>query len=903
MSLNNFQTHRFPLFLLFLFLSFNINAESKKILITEFMAINSNGIVDEDTEHSDWIELYNNTESAVNLQGWYLTDDALNLKQWQFPAVTIAKGAYLIVFASGKNRIDPTKNLHTNFKLSGSGEFLAICEPDSTISYAFLPMFPAQSQDVSYGIYQGQTAFFSTSTPGLVNIPGSVPFSPVFSHKRGFYTSAFDVTLSSITSNSSIYYTLNGTRPTKTTGTLYTAPIRITTTTPLSAVVINSSNVSSPVVSNSYIFLADVLKQPKAPAGYPTDWKESTASTSIDADYEMDTRVTTATAYKDKISDAMKALPSMNIVTNIGYLFSNVENTTTGGIYIFTGLPHSESKAWERPASVEYFDPKSGSEFQINCRLKLHGGNSRRPSNSLKHGFEIAFNPAYGPTKLNFDIFNEKNSAKEFNSLVLRAGYNYTWVKNAVAQQTAAQYIQDSWAKTTQLDMGKPAAHETFVHLYLNGLYWGLYNITEEINKEFMESYFGDDEANFDVIKEKETTIPTDGTMTAWNSFKSLITEVEANTSFQKIQGKNADGTINAGYPKLLDVENYIDYMLINYYIGNNDWDANNWSVGRNRITNDKGFNFFCWDAENSMVLLTENKIITGTAGNPTAFMQYLKKNADFKVIIADRIKKLMIDAGGALTPAENIKRYNKLADEVEQAMICESARWSDWYAPYNPYTLNDHWLPRKADLIANYFPQRTDVLLAQLKTAGLYPTINAPVFTNYGGTITSAISLGMTAASGTIYYTTDGSDPRTEIAGTVGATAKTYSSALSVGSSITVKARAKSSTEWSAITQATFVYSTTNATDDLMQNMLICSNYPNPFSENTTIQVNLPSAGDLQLDIYSLDGRLIKALYKGNAIAGNNQFYWTPENQESGIYICRVTYEGKHTYLKLMKK
>ena len=260
MSLNIFQTHRFPLFLLFIFLSFNINAESNKILITEFMAINSNGIVDEDTEHSDWIELYNNTESAVNLQGWYLTDDALNLKQWQFPAVTIAKGAYLVVFASGKNRVDPTKNLHTNFKLSGSGEFLAICEPDSTISHAYSPLFPAQSQDVSYGFYQGQTVFFSTSTPGLVNVSGSIPFSPVFSHKRGFYTAAFDVTLSTVSNEGSIYYTLNGTRPNKTTGTLYTAPVRITTTTPLSAVVINSSNVSSPVVSNTYIFLSDVLK-------------------------------------------------------------------------------------------------------------------------------------------------------------------------------------------------------------------------------------------------------------------------------------------------------------------------------------------------------------------------------------------------------------------------------------------------------------------------------------------------------------------------------------------------------------------------------------------------------------------------------------------------------------------
>ncbi len=885
-----------------LFLPFIAFAQSNKILITEFMAINSNGIVDEDNEHSDWIELYNNTDENIDLGGWYLSDNQNNLKEWQFPSLNLPKGAYLIVYASGKNRIDPSKNLHTNFKLSGSGEFLAISEPDTTISHAYSPLFPAQIQDVSYGFFQGQYVFFSSATPGQPNITGTIPFAPTFSHKRGFYDNAFDLTLNIPGGSGSIYYTLNGTRPTKTNATLYTQPVRISTTTPVSAVIFNSSNVSSPVISNSYIFLKDVIKQPKAPAGYPADWKESDATTSITADYEMDARVTSAAAYKDRISGAFQAIPTMNIVTDIGNLFSNVENVNTGGIYIFTGLPHSESKAWERPASVEYFNPASGQEFQINCRLKLHGGNSRRPSNSSKHGFELAFKPTYGPTKLNFDIFDEKNTTKEFNSLILRAGYNYTWVKNAVAQQTAAQYIQDSWAKTTQLDMEHISAHETFVHLYLNGLYWGVYNISEELNKDFMESYLGGNEDDYDVVKEKETTTPTDGTMAAWNSFKSQISGVQTNTNYQKIQGKNDDGSVNASYQKLLDVDNYIDYMLINYYIGNGDWDANNWAVGRNRLTNEHGFKFLVWDAETSMTSLSENKIITGSAGNPAAFMQYLKKNSDFKITIADRIKKHLLDTGGKLTPAQNIERYNKLANEIEQAMICESARWSDWYAPYNPYTLIDHWLPRKADLVNNYFPQRTDVLLTQLKAASLYPSINAPVFTHNGGAISSAINLGMTASSGTIYYTTDGSDPRTSISGAIAATAQPYSIALNIGNSMTVKARAKSSTEWSALTLAAFDYSDLNAIEIPLAEILACSNYPNPFVQSTRIQLTLPYESDLKLDIYSVDGRLVKQLFKGKGQSGINQFDWTPENIQNGIYICKISFEGKTTYLKLMK-
>lgn len=894
---------RISLFLVFSLLSTFVFADSQKILITEFMAVNSNSIIDEDSEHSDWIEIYNNSSSNINLTGWFLTDDANSLKKWQFPAVTLNKGAYMVVFASGKNRAFTTGNLHTNFKLSGSGEFLAVCEPDSTISHSYTPIFPAQQQDASYGLFQGQYVYFATSTPAQENVASNLPFAPVFSHKRGFYNAPFQVALTIPGGDGQIYYSTNGTRPSKTKGTLYTNPINITTTTPLSAVVVNSSNVSSSVVSNTYIFPNDVINQSKTPAGYPTDWKESTATASITADYEMDSRVSKATDYKDKIIPALKLLPTVNIVTDIANLFSNVDNTTSGGIYIFTGLPHTESKVWERPASVEYFDPKTGQEFQINCRLKLHGGNSRRPTNSPKHGFELGFISTYGPSKLNFDIFSEKKSTKEFNSLILRAGYNYTWAKNAATQQTPAQYIQDSWAKTTQLDMEQPAAHETFVHLYLNNLYWGVYNISEEINNDFMESYFGDLEDNYDVVKEKETTTPSDGTMVAWNAFKSQITGVEANVNYQKIQGKNADGTVNTAYSNLLDIDNYIDYMLVNYYIGNGDWDANNWAVGRNRITNNSGFRFFCWDAETSMVALADNKIITGTAGNPTAFMQYLKKNADFKVRIADRIKKHLLDAGGALTPAKNIERYEKLANEVEQSMICESARWSDWYTPYNPFTLNGHWIPRKNDLINNYFPQRTDVFLAQLKTALLYPSINAPIFTHYGGIINSPIDLGMSATSGSIYYTTDGSDPRTAITGTITSSATTYTNPTNIARTVTVRARAKTSTEWSAITEATFNYDAGNGVNTLLAEQLACSNFPNPFSYSTRIRMTIPTDGDLQIDVINLDGKFVANVFKGKAPSGQNEFEWYASSVQTGIYVCRITYAGQNTYLKLVKK
>jgi hypothetical protein len=896
---------RYCLIVLLSSLSTILFADSNKIIISEFMAVNSNGIVDEDLEHSDWLELYNNSAGPIDLAGWYFSDNAANLKEWQFPSVTLPKGGYLVIFASGKNRIDPTKNLHTNFKLSGSGEFLAISEPDSTISCSFSPTFPAQRQDISYGFYQGQPVYFTTATPGAENVAGSLPFAPTFSATRGFHNIPIDVTLSLSGGDGSIYYTLDGTRPTQTTGTLYNVPIHITTTTPLSAATINSAGLSSEVITNTYIYIADVVKQPAAPAGYPTDWKQAASATAIKPDYEMDPDICNSADYKTLMEMSLKSIPTVSVVTTKGYLFSDVNNATTGGIYIYTGKPSAIGVDWVRPTSAEYFDPATGKQFQINCELKLHGGNSRVQSNSLKHGFELGFKSAYGPSKLNFDVFEEKKSVKEFNSLVLRGGYNYTWAKNAAAQQTMGQYIQDSWAKTTQLDMGYPSAHERFVHLYINGLYWGLYNITEQYDDNFMESYLGGDKTQYDVIKEQQT-IPTAGTMVEWNSLLSQVqtNNIATNANYQKLLGRNADGTINTSYSNLLDVDNYIDYMLVNYYLGNQDWDKNNWSVGRNFASNTAGFKFFCWDAETTMTAIGTNLVSASpTSGNPTVFLQYLKKNPDFLVTLADHIQKQMINDGGALTPKIVADRYNKLADEIDLAIISESARWGDWYNNTGPYTKSGHWLPRKNALLTTYFPFRTDTVIKQLRTAGYFPTVNAPKFTNNGGTITSSINLGMSSNAGTIYYTTDGTDPRTTITGAVAITIKTYASTFSVGSSVTVKARAKTSTEWSAITEATFVYTDPNAVQLPLADQLACSNYPNPFSESTRIHMTLPADGDLQLDIYGIDGRLVKQLFKGKVFSGENQFDWTPETTQRGIYICRITYGGESTYLKLMKK
>ncbi|WP_297088149.1 chitobiase/beta-hexosaminidase C-terminal domain-containing protein [uncultured Draconibacterium sp.] len=898
------------LLLLLIFTANRLVAESQKILITEFMAINDKTISDEDGDDSDWLELFNPGDNTVSLNGWYLTDKADNLTKWKIPDINLKAGEYLLIFASEKKRDNPASELHTNFKLSGSGEFLAIVEPDGvTISHSYGESYPAQREDISYGLYQGQYLFFSEPTPGFTNVLGEAVQPPQFSKTRGFYDSPFQVTLSTIGSGIKLYYSTDGTRPDAENGTLYTSPIQISTTTPLSVVAINQAGVASDIISHTYFFINDIVQQPNNPAGYPSTWsKFKYKSGYAPADYEMDQQICNHTDYKNLMDDALLSVPTLSVVTNVGYLFSHEKDGETGGIYIFTG-DSGEGGAgsdWERPASVEYYDPASNKQFQLNCGLRLHGGNSRVPDNSGKHSFRLSFRSMYGPSKLQYRFFDDPTATNEFNALVLRAGYNYSWTKNDPKQRQNAQYLQDPFAKDAQRALGQVSAHQKFVHLYLNGLYWGLYNVSEKLTNDFMESYLNGEEDDFDVIKDHGGQV--DGYWTSWTHlYNQAKAGLSSNTNYQKVQGKNPDGTINPAFENLLDVENLAGYMQYNMYIGNEDWDHNNWIAARNRVTNDAGFRFFAWDAETSMTSVNANMVNENNEENPSWFYQLLQGNEDFRVLFADQIQKNFLN-GGPLSPEACIERYTKLADEIDLAIIAESARWGDYRKDTDPsdgtrvlYTRNEHWLPRKEYLLNNYFPYRTDIVVEQFRNIGLFPNIEAPLFSEQSGEKTTAINLGMTTNYGDIYYTTDGSDPREQITSNITASAQLFGSAIYLADDVTVKARAKSGNEWSPLTEGTFTFDNVTAIDDVVQNNLFHDNYPNPFNRSTTIRYRLPADGNVQLDIVTIDGRLVENLFSGYQWQGENRVEWNAAGSKSGIYIYRLQYNNQSYFGKLV--
>lgn len=890
---------------------------SHKLIITEIMAVNDKGLKDEDGDYSDWIEIYNPGSQPVLLTGWALTDNPDNPGKWKFPTLSLDAGAYMLVYASGKDRSALTGSLHTDFKLSGSGEFLALVESDlKTISYSYGEAgFPVQQKDVSYGLYNGSLVFFDQPTPGAENQPGSQVLEPLFSVERGFFNASFKVELSTPQSDGKIYYTTNGNRPDQTTGTLYNGPITISTTTPLSAIVVSGDGKTSSVVSNTYLFIESIKQQSNTPVGYPAEWSPVSAAQNLPADYEMDPEIINNPDYKDLIDDALLDIPTLSIVTDINNLFSHSTDPNSGGIYIYTGdcgaSPSSLGINWERPASVEFIDQKNKQNFQVNCALQLHGGNSRKPGNTQKHSLRISFKKDYGPSKLNFRLFEDDDATNSFNTLVIRAGYNYSWMKNDVNQCVYTDYIRDPFAKNTQLAMGQPSAHNRFVHLYLNGLYWGLYNISEKLSDDFMEEYMGGNEEDWDVIEDQSGLI--DGYTTAWTKLTTTMRgDFTENVIYQMLQGNNENGTRNSSYDNLLDIDNFIDYMILNYYIGNKDWDKNNWIAARNRVEQKYGFRYFVWDAETSMLLVDEDLLGMNNSGNPTGFFNKLKVNDEFQMRLADRLQKHFFN-GGALTAQATLDRYNKLVSEIDLAVIGESARWGDYRRDVhtNPatgifplLTRNEHWLAEINNQLNYYLPLRSDIVFRSFKTAGLFPQLEAPVFSNYGGKIKVVTDLTMTAALGDIYYTIDGTDPR-NIGGSINlASAAQYKKTLRINGSGTVKARTKSGNNWSPLTEATFVSSLSGDFILSKEAPLIIPTvqaYPNPFNRSTTIEYHLTQPSQVKVEIICSDGRVTQMLFEGSQPAGTFKLNWTPEGNPHGMYLYRITTQDQTQIGKLI--
>jgi hypothetical protein len=225
------------------------------LVISEFLASNDDSITDSFTNHEDWIEIYNAGDAPANLNDYFLTDNPGNPEKWRFPVQNLAAGSSLIVWASERNLAAAGQELHTNFKLDGAGEYLALIRAaDDSVQFEYAPTYPAQSSDISYGLTDSTNPnsariYFSVPTPGALNAPSVT--APTFSVGGKTFNGSMQVTLSTSTPGATIRYTTNNSAPTAA-STLYAGPINLTASTIVRAKAFASGYVDSPVSSESY---------------------------------------------------------------------------------------------------------------------------------------------------------------------------------------------------------------------------------------------------------------------------------------------------------------------------------------------------------------------------------------------------------------------------------------------------------------------------------------------------------------------------------------------------------------------------------------------------------------------------------------------------------------------------
>lgn len=621
-----------------------------------------------------------------------------------------------------------------------------------------IPKLTAETRDVSGGVIVG---YLVAPTPGAPNAgieASGYVRDTTFDVDRGFFEAPFDVTIGSATPGATIIYTTDGSNPTLLNGTQVTsvnetsppsALVEVTTSTVLRAAAFKAGFRASNVDTQTYLFLDDVLNQPAQPPGYPLPWRSRNGST-IPGDFQMDPDIVGSVYSREELKESLRDLPTISIVTDVANLFDQQT-----GIQV---NPQDAGAASERRVSVEMIDFADGSPIQVDAGMRMNGNASRNP-NRGKHNFRLAFRNEYGAGKLRFPLFGSDAPTETFNQIILRGGNGNSWVHPSAAVRQYGMYIRDQWFRDARFAMGYPEALQNEVHVYFNGLYFGMHHLFERIEEEWTAERFGGEEDDWEgfrivggnrieVIKGTQAEVNSQ----MLNSWRAVLDAAEA-------------GDL-ATVEEYLDMDSFIDYLVLNFHAGNTDWDQNNVRAMR-RVNPPGKYMFFCHDAERAGLngLSTGNLNInsithsrSGTEHRPTSINAWLSDNPEYTLRFADRAYKHMFN-NGALTPENGAAQWDARAQGIRLAMKAESARWGD-HADSNPRTLVDfdRGLQREYN---TWFPRRTPISISQFRAAGLYPEIDPPVFSQHGGKVSAGSGLLITNDTGDIYYTVDGSDPR----------------------------------------------------------------------------------------------------------------------------------------------
>jgi len=548
---------------------------------------------------------------------------------------------------------------------------------------------------------------------------------PVFDTERGFHEAPFELTLSPSEPDAEVFYGLGSALPT----TPVSGPISIDTTTLVRAYEVASDGTASPVLTHTYLFLDQVL------------------SSSV-----MDSALVADATYGPAISRTLVELPTLSLV-------SEAPITTS-----------------EQAISFEWIDPE-GESLQVSCGARDVGGHSLSYE---KNNIRLYFRSAYGPGRLELDLYEDFATgvppADQHDAITLRSG-SHDSVFYLGAQ---GQYLRNRWMDESQLEMGHIVPHGRYGHLYLNGVYNGLYHVRERFNAAMLAEYLGGDEEDYETIN---SGTAVDGSGAAWAQVQALSSDYEAVGDW-------------------LNVENLLDYMILNYYAANAwDWYSwHNWMSAGPIEPGRGGFIFHSSDSDICLVYDWTTNILYETGPSDVFAHLLAEGHPDFLMLLADRLHA-HLDGDGVLGAEAAADRYERLSLQIEEAVVAESARWGGGW-----WQRDEEWDTERERLLLDWFPYRTNELRAQVRDAGwLWPanvSLDVPEGLVEPGSVgTASVPEGLEAQ---LWVRLDGGDPRLP-GGAVAPEALGPDSpqGLVFDHSTTVQARVRSGELWGPLEQA----------------------------------------------------------------------------------------------------
>lgn len=486
-----------------------------QLTINEFLSSNVNGILDEDNENSDWIELYNGSDNALDIAGYALSDDINLPAKWTFPQFIVPAHGHVLVFASGKNRKElpmPQPDgscFHTNFKIDVDGESICLFNPLGTLIDWVGPL--SLPNDISYGRKPDGTLtwlFFSEPSPGTINASTGVEefmANPViFNPKGGNHVGGCLVKLSTLHVTDTIYYTTDGSIPDQS-DHRYTEPLNISSSQVISARVIKHNVFPGPVATNTY-------------------------GVSLKHD-----------------------IPIVCLSTEPANLWDEMT-----GIFAFGPEPRGDYpyfnanfwKDWERPVHVELYDVNGIKRIDQDAGIKVAGAWSRAAD---QKSVALFARSAYGKGSFNYKFFTDKPIEK-FESILLRNSGN----------DNMGLQFHDCFMTglVREMDIDRQAFQPAAI--YINGVYWGLLNIREKVSTNFIAENHLVDADSVNLLEGYGNVL--DGSN---EDYQEILNYLSLNTSLQNDN--------NYSWVKdRIDIDNFIQYQLTEIYLNNRDWPGNN---------------------------------------------------------------------------------------------------------------------------------------------------------------------------------------------------------------------------------------------------------------------------------------------------------------------------------------